>query len=248
MTRGADPKKLYQQVARDIANSIAEGRYRLGERLPSERHLAEAFGVSRPTVRDAMIALEFQGLVEARAGSGIYVTEPAPESPAEPDITALQLVEARRIFEGEACALAAAAATPEALTQLEGLAQAMAQAADAEAVERLEAEFQLALAGATRNAAVVSAIDDLRAMSQTASCQAGLRAARREPAAAYAADHLRIVEALRARDGRAARQAMHDHLAGLVDALLALSEAEALEQARAEAAARRLELLRRTSL
>ncbi|MFY8143978.1 MAG: FadR/GntR family transcriptional regulator [Caulobacter sp.] len=74
MSGAPDPQKLYQQVARSIAASIAEGRYAPGDRLPSERGLADSFGVSRPTIRDAMIALEFQGLVEARQGSGVYVT------------------------------------------------------------------------------------------------------------------------------------------------------------------------------
>ena len=96
--RGApDPQKLYQQVARSIAASIAEGRYAPGDRLPSERGLADSFGVSRPTVRDAMIALEFQGLVEARQGSGVYVIArgKSEDDAAEPEISALELTEAR---------------------------------------------------------------------------------------------------------------------------------------------------------
>ncbi len=56
-----DTQKLYQQIARAIAAAIADGRYGPGDRLPSERELAEEFSVSRPTIRDAMIALEFQG-------------------------------------------------------------------------------------------------------------------------------------------------------------------------------------------
>ncbi|HWT50921.1 MAG TPA: GntR family transcriptional regulator, partial [Caulobacter sp.] len=101
--RGApDPQKLYQQVARSIAASIAEGRYVPGDRLPSERGLADSFGVSRPTIREAMIALEFQGLVEARQGSGVYVTaRTKPGDDAEAEVSALELTEARRLFEGE---------------------------------------------------------------------------------------------------------------------------------------------------
>jgi GntR family hexuronate regulon transcriptional repressor len=82
MTTGAsDPQKLYQQIARAIATAINDGRYGPGDKLPSERELADDFGVSRPTVRDAMIALEFQGLVEARQGSGVYVNAVAAPGP-----------------------------------------------------------------------------------------------------------------------------------------------------------------------
>src|SRR5687767_1190268 len=108
MQMDAPVTKLYQQIARAIATAIAAGRYAPGERLPSERELAEEFGVSRPTIRDAMIALEFQGLVEARPGSGVYVaTAPAANETDEPGVSALAIAEAQRLFEGEACALAA---------------------------------------------------------------------------------------------------------------------------------------------
>jgi len=103
-TQTADTRKLYQQVAGAVATAIASGRYPVGSRLPSERDLAEEFGVSRPTVREAMIALEIRGMVEARHGSGIYVMEGAEaSSPAlDLDIGAFELTEARRLFEGEA--------------------------------------------------------------------------------------------------------------------------------------------------
>src|SRR5437868_9297522 len=98
-----DAQKLYQQIARRIAAAINDGRYGPGDKLPSERELADDFGVSRPTIRDAMIALEFQGLVEARQGSGVYVNAVASaptEDPGDLEVGALELTEARRLFEG----------------------------------------------------------------------------------------------------------------------------------------------------
>src|SRR6202790_5477806 len=98
-----DTRKLYQQIARTIAAAVEDGRYASGDKLPSERELSDDFGVSRPTIRDAMIALEFQGLVEARQGSGVYVSA-APQNPeyaAETEVSALELAEAQRLFEGE---------------------------------------------------------------------------------------------------------------------------------------------------
>ena len=95
-----DTPKLYQKIALAIAASITDGRYTPGQKLPSERELADELGVSRPTIRDAMIALEFQGLVEARQGSGVYVTSasPVPEDTADLDVSALEWTEARRLF------------------------------------------------------------------------------------------------------------------------------------------------------
>ena len=99
MDTGPPVRKLYQQIARQIAAAIAAGRYAPGDKLPSERELADDFGVSRPTIRDAMIALEFQGLVEARQGSGVYVNAApqTPEDTTESEVSALELTEARRL-------------------------------------------------------------------------------------------------------------------------------------------------------
>ena len=67
--------KLYQRVAASIADGIEAGRWSPGTRLPGERDLAEEYKVSRPTIREAMIALEMKGWIEARHGSGLYVTK-----------------------------------------------------------------------------------------------------------------------------------------------------------------------------
>ncbi len=78
-TREPTSKRLYEQVADQLSARIAAGTYIVGERLPSERDLAAAFGVSRPTVREAVIALELDGLVEVKTGSGVYVIARAPD-------------------------------------------------------------------------------------------------------------------------------------------------------------------------
>src|SRR5688500_16554776 len=98
----ATSPKLYQRVANSIVAEIRSGKYPRGERLPPERELAEEFGVSRPTLREAMIALEIRGIVEARRGSGIYVIDVSlsDANEAEPDIGPFEVTEARRLFEG----------------------------------------------------------------------------------------------------------------------------------------------------
>src|SRR3546814_7747654 len=91
----------------DLAD-IASGRYAPGDRLPPERALVERFEVSRLTVRAAMIGMEILGLVEARRGSGVYVTgRPSGGLHAsEIDIGAFEMTEARRLREGECGGLA----------------------------------------------------------------------------------------------------------------------------------------------
>lgn len=249
---GPAVQKLYQQIARQIAAAIAGGRYASGDKLPSERELADDFGVSRPTIRDAMIALEFQGLVEARQGSGVYVSaaSPNPEYAAEPEISALELAEARRLFEGEACALAAAIITAEQLALLDRLATDMARGDIAsEEIERLEQEFHLAVARATGNAAIAAGVADLWALrQQSPTCAATLRRARVGSGSDFAGEHRKIVAALRGRDPKAARQAIHGHLAQLINDLLALAESDAVEQTRQKMAKQRRLLASRTEI
>lgn len=251
MRAAQDPQKLYQQVARSIAASIAEGRYVPGDRLPSERGLADSFGVSRPTIRDAMIALEFQGLVEARQGSGVYVTARGKpeEDAAEAEVSALELTEARRLFEGEACALAAAAVSDEQVSALERMARDLANLAATEDGERLEHDFHLAVAHATRNAAIVAAVEEIWTLRrQFPDCSSQLRRVRLADPVGFSEDHHRVVAALRDRDPKEARRVIHDHLNRTVEALLAMAERDALERTRREMAERRDELLRRTTI
>ena len=77
-----EPRRLYRQIADQIRALIRTGEFKPGSRLPPERDLAKQLGVSRPSVREALIALEVEGLVEVRIGSGIYVRG-RPEAPPE---------------------------------------------------------------------------------------------------------------------------------------------------------------------
>src|SRR5947208_761694 len=73
--QAVDDRRLYRQIADQLTMLITSGEFRRGERLPSERDLAVQLGVSRPSVREALIALEIQGLVEVRVGAGIFVAQ-----------------------------------------------------------------------------------------------------------------------------------------------------------------------------
>ena len=122
-----EPRRLYERIARKLAKAIASGEYEIGQRLPSERELAQTFEVSRPTVREAIIALELDELVEVRLGSGVYVVNRHPPSGHEGvmDIGPFELLEARRAIEGEAAALAALRIEDAQLEELANLVQEM---------------------------------------------------------------------------------------------------------------------------
>src|SRR6267154_4641659 len=156
--------RLYQQVAAAIELAIAEGRYQPGQRLTSERDLAEEFGVSRPTVRRAVIALEMRGLLESRQGSGVYVRRTSAVAPAPPrdlDIGAFDQAEARRLFEGDVAALAATLITDEELAYLESLVAEMNnERATKEQSELADRQFHTTIARATRNCAIVRVIEN----------------------------------------------------------------------------------------
>ena len=111
-----EPKRLYRQIADQLAQLIASGEFAVGSRLPAERELAASLGVSRTSVREAIISLEMSGLVEVRVGTGIFVTprpETAPRQSRDAGPGPFELLAARKLVEGEVAALAASAATED---------------------------------------------------------------------------------------------------------------------------------------
>src|SRR5690349_3269825 len=100
--QAVENRRLYRQIADQIAALIERGEYRPGQRLPPERDLAKQLGVSRPSVREALIALEVEGYVEVRIGSGVYVvdrTDKDAVAPLPADSGPFELIKARWLIE-----------------------------------------------------------------------------------------------------------------------------------------------------
>ena len=117
----AEPRRLYHQVADQIRVVIDQGGFTPGTRLPPERELALQLGVSRPSLREALLALEIQGRVEIRMGSGVYVCAAPSASPSEPIAlgdSPSELMQARSVFEGSVINLALARVTKEGLDRV----------------------------------------------------------------------------------------------------------------------------------
>lgn len=241
--RGAGAQdRLYQDLARRLIAELATGKLTVGDRLPAERELSLHYGVSRPTVREAMIALEVQGLVEVRVGSGAYVKRlPGKNDIPGFNISAIELTEARLLFEGEAAALAATQVTDAELAELTALVEEIEKEnRNPDGAERADRAFHLAIAQATRNAAVAEAVErlwDLRATSpESALLHEKARSANIKP---VVDEHSAVLEALKAHDPVAARAAMRTHLSAVLESLLFATEERAIEEARQAARAKR---------
>jgi len=247
--------KLYQRVAASISAAIEAGRWSPGTRLPGERDLAEEYKVSRPTIREAMIALEMKGWIEARHGSGLYVTRRDHETGQREDslnfdVGAFDLTEARILFEGEAVALAAVSISDEQLAELDQLLIEMgADDSNEPSVMDADRRFHLAIANATGNEAIRSVIEYLWELRTKSPLAANMFArAKRGGITPRVEEHRPIVAALKARDPHAARSAMRKHLRGVVDDLLEATELEAMERTRSELDAKRDTVARRLKI
>jgi GntR family transcriptional regulator, transcriptional repressor for pyruvate dehydrogenase complex len=207
-------------IADQIRQAIVTGKLEQGERLPPERELAEQFGVSRVTVRDALRALEAMGLIDVRVGArgGAFVTIPSGAIVGQTmsdmmmmaAISPEDIVEARLVVELGIVTLACARATDDDLERMHSLSERAAGALRAKTYTReLSWDFHALLAQAAHN----GAIDGLAQSFRSSLSLHPIRT--REGAAAFARtveEHNRILAALKRRDGATARREMAHHL------------------------------------
>jgi DNA-binding FadR family transcriptional regulator len=240
-------KRLYHQVADQIVDLIDSGAFPPGSRLPGERDLAKRFDVSRVSIREAEIALQAIGRLVVRVGSGAYVLAPADGVfGAMPDVTAFELTEARALFEAESAALAAPIISEAYLDHLEQLIQIMAadSAVGELSAEQADQDFHRTIAKATNNPAIIHTIDNLWLMrSKAVNIQPIYTSVCEKNASLREQEHRDILDALRARDSVAARNAMRAHFNRMIEALLVASEAEAYRQVKQQASESRSRFL-----
>src|SRR6476661_8208281 len=211
-------RRLYRQIADQIARLIERGEYRPGDRLPPERDLARQLGVSRPSVREALIALEVEGYVEVRIGSGVYVVERAARAasvePLAEDSGPFELIKARWLIEAECAALAAKSATRAQLRAIEEALDQM-EAERERGVMPLDADyaFHLRIAEASGNSALVLVVKTLWSQ-RTGPLFLRLEHHFDTPALWSVAirEHREIVAAISRHDPTAARTAMRRHM------------------------------------
>jgi DNA-binding FadR family transcriptional regulator len=213
-----EPQRLYRQIAEQMRKGMLSGEFPVGTRLPAERELAIQLGVSRPSVREALIALEVEGWVEVRTGSGVYVLERGPRSPNATVPTAewgpLELIRARRVIEGETAALAATLAQPEHIAAMQqALLTMQDEAAQGKAPLDGDRDFHSAIVQASGNAVLVETIHgfwDARRGHLFTRLGGYFESPRSWRMALK--EHQAILAAIQAKDAAGARAAMHAHM------------------------------------
>ena len=213
-----EARRLYRQVADQLRSLIDSGEYAVGSRLPTERELAEQLKISRPTVREALIALEVEGRVRIRVGSGIYVTEPADAAPALPAVGIegpFELLRAREFLESAIAEQAARVATKDDIARIDASLIAMENVEHpGEASMVHDRAFHVAIAGSLGNAVLVRVVGEL--FDQRLNPYFAQLAHYFESPGTWRTaldEHRAVRDAIAAHDPDAAREAMRKHLA-----------------------------------
>lgn len=211
-----------EDVVEQIEQVILSGQLQPGDRLPSERELAEQFGLSRMTIRDALRILESTGFIEIKlgAGGGAFIREPNfdPLSNSLSSMlkfkkaTILELAEARKIVETATAELAAQRATAEDLEALRLAVESAKQAyesGDSNYTPQYSVDFHAALAQAAKNYVLDLTVNSFRTLFYEVLEQLLPTSDMAERAIR---DHWAIYKAIEARDSERARQLMTEHL------------------------------------
>ncbi len=223
-----EPQRLYRQIAEQLRVLIGKGEFAVGARIPAERDLAKQLGVSRPSVREALIALEVEGWVEIRTGSGVYVLDRSHRTApvvngvngangangAGAEWGPLEIIRARRLVEGETAATAAQHGKRKDVDAMRRAIRTMRDmAARNEVPHEGDRAFHLAIVNACDNVVLTETVQ-------------GFWESRHGPIFARMIDyfetmtswqaaigeHEAILDAIAARDPAAARDAMHQHM------------------------------------
>lgn len=213
--RPLDHPRLYELVVDRLRQHVVSEALGAGARLPAERELAERLGVSRTSIRQAILALEVQGLVEVRHGGGTYLRQDALEFESLDSLLARQrrlpeVLEARDALEPKFAELAALRRTDEDLQALDlALREMKASIARGEHGVDEDRRFHMTIVAAARSTILAEFMSqigtDIAETRRESLAQPG-----RPPRSLI--DHHRILDAIRTGDGRRAREAMHRHL------------------------------------
>jgi GntR family transcriptional regulator, transcriptional repressor for pyruvate dehydrogenase complex len=209
------PRRIYQEIALQIRAHIENGEFPSGSRLPSERELAQQLKVSRPSIREALIALEVEGLVEVRTGSGVFVCKPQRAFPYHaPSEGPLEIMRARIAIEGETAAMAASHIRAPQVREMENILETMDPDLNSHG-SYLPADraFHLYIAEAAGNGILVRIVAELfDARHSLLGLQFQKHFENTGTWRQALAEHQQVVQALASRKPENARKAMQKHL------------------------------------
>lgn len=233
----SEPKRLYQKIGRDIRQQIIDGVYAVGSRLPAERDIATMLNVSRTIVREALIMLELEGLIEVRKGSGIHVIASERNQPATAsddhdlvsvnDVGPFELLQARQLIESHVAAFAATQLNKSNLQNMKAALELekkeIRQGINSGKGDEL---FHIAVAEATQNSVLVALTQQLWDIRKNSAMWKRLHEwiGKVDYLEEWVSDHERIIEALSQRKSEEARDAMWQHLENVKTTLLRVSD------------------------
>lgn len=215
-------RRLYQLIADKVRALIQQGNYQEGSRLPPERDLAQQLGVSRPSLREALIALEIEGSVEIRMGSGVYVCGRTPRRAALPPSmgeSPAELMQARGAVEGAVIVLACVNATPQGLARVQESIDAMRAdiSAGRDMLEH-DRQFHVRIAEMAGNSILTSLVGTLFDERRGPLASHMRHRLEGQPTWKDAlAEHELILRCLQTRDPLAAESAMRSHIHAAAD-------------------------------
>jgi GntR family transcriptional repressor for pyruvate dehydrogenase complex len=223
-------KKVYMKIVEQVRDLIKEGRLKPGDKLPPEQVLAEEFGTSRPSVREALSALEILGITESRGGKGNFIKDnfnfPLYEQKfreLEEEESPFELLEARKVLETEIVGLAAKNATEEEIATIQGSLNKMKDAmTNIPEIMEFDREFHINIANAAHNTLLFSMMNyltDLLKEKLWINLKEKSWSIPGHPQK-YFEEHNEILNAIKNKDSKGARNRMYDHLAGVERDLL----------------------------
>ena len=225
------PQKYYMQIARQIKNSVRDGQLKIGEKLPPERTLAEQFGTSRASIREALSALEMLGLIVCKSGQGNFINADASEGTIDGELLKsllmghdpYEIFEARLEIEPCLAALAAKRSTSGEIKKLRSvicgldkISERIASGDDKGIEEYLEEDrkFHLAIGKCSHNSVLFTVFSGVNLMMKETHWKVLKGDALKKPGniKSYMEEHYKILSAIEAKDGRKAREEMHNHI------------------------------------
>ncbi|WP_300002531.1 FCD domain-containing protein [uncultured Cedecea sp.] len=234
----SEPKRQYQEIGLSLQERILKSEFNVGDRLPPERDIAEEMKVSRSVVREAIIMLELQGLVEVRKGSGVYVINiPSKDSQngqtsmprSSSDIGPFELLQARQVIESEISGFAARHITKSDIQRLRDVLNSEKNNL-ASGIEDYDSDelFHLIIAEASQNSVLADIASDLWQRRHESSMwrQLHSRITDNNYRKAWLSDHEKVLVALQKRDSEGACKAMWEHLDNVKQVLFKLSDVD----------------------
>ncbi|GKV97784.1 GntR family transcriptional regulator [Pectobacterium carotovorum subsp. carotovorum] len=225
--------RLYQQIGDNLRAEILKGNYQIGDRLPPERDIAETYNVSRSVVREALIMLELEKLIEVRKGSGVYVMQlpsaQGKDSVVDSGYGPFELMQARQLLEGEVVAFAAMQATKSDILKMrQAIEQERASLENGSVDESADEQFHCLLAQSTQNSVLANMVYEVWQARKRSPMWQGIHSHTDDFSyqRQWLDDHEKILRAVSRRDVNMARQAMWQHLENVKIKLLEISNVD----------------------